>query len=273
MTARFSVGNVLATSVRIWARNLPRFIVITGVLNLPEIAWFVALGFAPFRDVVARYHVLLELHPVLLVLPDGGLVVHTCTAAAITHGTLVALAGQPAPIGRGLMTAVRRFFPVIGVSLIVRLATNGVVTVLDQFVGLSRFGELASYGLLLCSGALLSLFYLAVPSATLERRAVIGAIVRAFALARGSRIRVFAIVLVWQVVWWGSFRLTALAVFSDSSAGIAAYRDAQVLFGLISLGRYVLLSSLGLVMAAVTYRSLRDDKEGPAADELVTVFE
>jgi len=78
---------------------------------------------------------------------------------------------------------------------------------------------------------------------------------------------------IWQVVWWGSFRLTDLAVFPDPSAGLAAYRHAETLYSIITLGRYVLLSSLELVMAAVAYRSLRDDKEGPAADALVTVFE
>lgn len=62
-------------------------------------------------------------------------------------------------------------------------------------------------------------------------------------------------------------------MFSNPGADSNAYRHAAMLYGYITLGLHLVLFPLGAVIAAVTYRFLRDDKEGPAAAELVQVFE
>ncbi|HEX7838675.1 MAG TPA: hypothetical protein VF469_14465 [Kofleriaceae bacterium] len=264
MMARFGIGRVFATGVRIFARNLPRFLAIAAVLSLPYVAWVLALLWDPLRGVVALYYEVLYRHPVLRALPGGGLVVHTCIAAAVTHGALVALTGQPAPIGRGLSTAARRFFPVIGVALVVWLATTGVVTALRPLVWSSRPSGLEIWGTALCSTVLHSLFYLAVPVATVERRGVVGSIVRGIGLARGNRIRVFAIVFVLRGV---------SALLYPLILPFAVRKGASELYLLILFGHEVVFSLLGAVIAAVAYRLLREDKEGPDAGELVKVFE
>jgi len=43
--------------------------------------------------------------------------------AVVAHHALVALTGNPGPIGRGLVTVVYRFFPAIGVALVGWVAT------------------------------------------------------------------------------------------------------------------------------------------------------
>lgn len=276
MTARFSVGGVLATSVRIWARNLPRFMAITVLCYLPVIGWELAMVYQvdPFLGLYRGYDDFLSLlHPVLRVLPGGRFVAHACMAAAVTQGTLVALTSKPAPIVRGLQAAVRRFFPVMGVALIVWVASGGVMTALNLLVGRWENVNLFIFGSAVYYAVAISLFYLAVPIATVERRAVIGSIAHGFALARGARIRVFAIALVWQFAFGAVYVLVELALTRGPGAKFGVYLFDTQLFGLVVLGTQAVLSSFQLVSAAVTYRLLRNDKEGPPADELVTVFE
>jgi hypothetical protein len=44
MSDQLRVGRVLATSYRVWFRNLPRLIAIAALLYLPVIAWEMASG-------------------------------------------------------------------------------------------------------------------------------------------------------------------------------------------------------------------------------------
>lgn len=272
MTARFGIGSVLATSVRIWARNLVRFIVITALLYLPVIAWDLAVVADAFGIFSRYYRFVFDLNPMLRVLPSGLFVVHACTTAAVTQGALVALNGKPAPIGRSLAVAVRRFIPVVGVALVVQVVTLGVFVGLIWLVSWLGDRDPAIVGALVCYIAMLSVFYLVIPVAAVERRAIIGSIVRGLRLARGGRLRVFALVLLGQVVYWGGRQLLSIILLSKLAAASGAYR-AVTLYGYIILGLHLVLFSLGAVIAAVTYRFLREDKEGPAADQLVQVFE
>jgi len=273
MTARFGIGSVLAASVRIWARNLVRFIAITALLYLPVIAWDLAVLVDAFGIFSRYYRFVFDLNPVLRGLPSGLFVVHACTTAAVAQGVLVALNGKPSPIGRSLAVAVRRFLPVVGVALIVQVVTLGVFAALLWLVSLLGDLDLAILGALLFYVVVLSVFNLVIPVAAAERRTVIGSIVRGFRLARGGRFRVFALVLLWQVAYWGGQQLLSLIVFSYRGPDSDAYRRAATLYGYINLGFHLVLFSLGAVIAAVSYRFLRDDKEGPATEQLVQVFE
>jgi hypothetical protein len=273
VTARFTIGTALSTSVRIWARNLPRFLVLVTLVYLPLIAWELGYQLGIFRGIYWGYYEFFsELHPVLGAVPGGGFVVHTCAAAAVTHGTLVALAGKPAPIGRGLMTVMRRFFPLIGVALVVWVATSGSMVVLDWLVGSWWRGD-SWIGAMLYYILLFSLFYLAVPVAMGERRAVIGSISRGFALARGVRIRVFAIVLVGQAVYAIAYAVAYEAMSYGDSTAVGARLVDLGYYGLIPLGLGSVIASFIAANAAVTYRLLREDKDGPGAEDLGKVFD
>lgn len=277
MTARFTIGTTLSTSVRIWARNLLRFLVLVTLVYLPLIAWELGSELGIFRGIYWGYYEFFsELHPVLGAVPGGGFVVHTCAAAAVTHGTLVALAGKPAPIGRGLMTVMRRFFPLIGVALVVWVATSGSRVVLDWLVGSWWRGD-SRIGSMLYYLVLFSLFYLAVPVAMGERRAVIGSISRGLALARGVRIRVFAIVLVGQAVYAVAYAVASAAAYAAMSYGDSTAVGAHLVdvgyYDLVLLGLHIVMSPFIAANAAVTYRLLREDKEGPGAEDLGKVFD
>jgi hypothetical protein len=84
---------------------------------------------------------------------------------------------------------------------------------------------------------------------------------------------VFAIVLGWQTLSWGSDTLIDHVVVGDLSSDLAAHRCALKLYGFISLGLQIVLTSLEAVIIAVTYRLLREDKDGPVTNKLVQVFE
>jgi hypothetical protein len=76
---------------------------LTALVYVPLIAWYVAAEIGALQGAFAIYHrfdsFMFDLHPVLRELPGGWLVVHACTAAAVTHGALAALTGKPVPIG------------------------------------------------------------------------------------------------------------------------------------------------------------------------------
>jgi hypothetical protein len=277
MSVPFGVGSVLATSVRIWVRNLPRLLAITAVLYVPMIAWLLAFKVDALRDPIAWYYIRIGAHPVLRELPDGLFVIHACLTAAIAHGTLVALGGRRVPIGRALMTAMRRSLPVLGVALVIWGPTSGMIAILSWLLGAPWFAALGDqavlgfYGMPLWSFVLSSLFFVALPIAAMERRAVVGSIVRGFRLVHQGWFEVFALVFMWQILGWGIHQLADLIVFPLPTNAEDAYTMAQI-GGFLEIGQDIVLSSLGAVIAAVTYRSLREDKDGLATDELVKIF-
>jgi hypothetical protein len=272
----FSVGNVLATTVRIWIRNLPRFLLLTVICYLPILGW--NLLYAAQHEVLDEhvFRPIARLHPELLDAVSGHWIPLTVLGAAVAVCTVGRLGDERVSIWRALAIALRRLPWLVGVGLIVRFATTGVMTVIaivrwDD----AAFGTRASavetivYELLLV--ALVSLFIAAVPAAAVERRGVFSSIARAFTLARGERFKVFAIKLVHTAVITGIFVAADLLLF-QLSATAADYGQNYLIYAYVRLAMQVILYSLAGVLAAVIYERLRASKEGPAPSVLQRVF-
>ena len=59
------VGSVLATTARVWVRNLPRFFVLAILAYVPTVAWYLALTIPRVNRFVNEhvYLPLTNLHP------------------------------------------------------------------------------------------------------------------------------------------------------------------------------------------------------------------
>lgn len=170
--------------------------------------------------------------------------------AAITRGTLDALAGEPHRIGAMLGAAAGRGLRVFGVGLI---------------AGLLRVGGLALLavpGLVAIAG-----LYVAEATAVAEASGARACLGRSWSLTQGHRWGTLALSLLFQLLPITSWLVTAGAVVALADHPLA--RPVLVLGSAVS----ALAIALQATAAAVAYHRLRVHKEGVAPPALAAVFE
>ena len=274
----FGVGNVLATTVRIWLRNLPRFFLLTVICYVPIVGWNFLLAIDGLDELVQRlYGRLVNLHPALV--PEaasGAWIVLALFSAAIATCTVSLVRGERVGIWRGLASSLRRAPWLVGTALLLRLFTSGVlvlVTILRWEPGQYMARSTPTWWIV--NGALWivlsSVFLGAIPAAIVERRGVLSSLTRAFTLARGERFKVIAVVLVHYVLLVALYMLSWKLVVESADETVMLSRFE--LYSYLRFGLEILLASLGAVLAAVVFERLREAKEGPAPTHLHTVFE
>ena len=129
----FGVGNVLATTVRLWARNLPRFFLLTVVCFLPIIAWNILLSIDAIAGALYEhvYYPLQRLHPALGPhVVSGEWITDALLGSAIALCVVGILRDERLSIWRALGATLRRLPSIVGVALIVRLLTWGPGTLI-----------------------------------------------------------------------------------------------------------------------------------------------
>jgi hypothetical protein len=278
-----TVGNTLATIVRIWGRNLPRFLLLTVVCYLPIAGVYALLSIDAIGAVLDKhvYEPLWKLHP-------GGhaqdfvslrWTVFAVFGAAIALCTVAEVRGARTSIWRGLALALRRTLPLIAVAFVVRLATHGIALAIrivrwDPHASMyenvdSIYWQVFFSVLWIVTTAL---FIAALPAAAVERRGPFAAIARGFTMLRGHWLAVLAILLVHYVL------VTALYVGLSQLMfpWMMQADDVENRFMIYALVRFaleLLLLALVPVIGAVIYERAREAKEGPAPDQLDRVFD
>jgi hypothetical protein len=275
MRVRFSVGGVVALGCRTWFRGAPRFLAIAMVLYLPYVAWIVAQPIPGLDDVFYRfYRYLMEQHMVVRSLASGSYVLGALTTAAIAHGAIAALDGRPVPIGEALRTALYRFVPVVVLAVLSLLLSSLVGPALFSLALAARLEPSLFWMWMAIHSVFQAIFYLAIPVAVVERRGIIGSIRRSLSLIRGALLRVYALLVLLHIVSWGCVQIISYALAPDPRNNHeASYATAFLVYGWVSLAFRVVWASISIVINTVAYRTLRDAKEGPPADELASVFE
>jgi hypothetical protein len=277
----FGVGNVLATTVRIWVRNLPRFLLLTVICYLPILAWFLLLQIDSVNDLAQRqfYRRLYDLHPVLLSSDAGSAtwIFVAVLAAAVATCTVAQLRGERVGIGRGLATSLRCMPSLVGSAFVVRLATVGVFTAIsilrwdETLMGRTSLTWLVAYQALWAT--LASLFVATLPAVVIERRGVVSALGRSVGLAHGNRIKVLAVVLVHQALMFGIYVLLYELMMPSPGEDYGDLERRFQLYAYVRFGVELVFVSLGAVVAAVVYERLREAREGPAPGTLDRIFE
>lgn len=276
----FGVGSVLATTFRIWFRTLPRVFAIVAICFIPVIAWSLLAKIDSVNDWMNEhyYRPVMDIHPALIGVVGGEWIVGGLASGAVAVCTVARIRGERVGMWRGLATAIRRAPSLIAASFVERLATAGVLTMIviaiwnrEEWMWRGEVFWLAWAGLWLL---LSSLFYFVWAVAAVERRGPLSSVWRTFALARGNRIKVFAIAF---VLWVGavviSYFIREVMMPPPSLGDYEAYRRKLEIYGYVSFGLLMLFGSLVAVASATTYEQLREAKEGPTPDTLNRVFD
>lgn len=274
----FTVGNVLAATFRIWARNLPRFLLIGLVCFAPVIAWYVLIRIDAIRELAQRYYYrpVWELHPALQNITGGDWIAGGLLYGAIAAVVVRLVRSERIGVFRGLGRAVRRGGSLFVGSLAEHIATSGVITVVIMLLWSRErwlWGGTGPYVWILWSAAWVvmhSLFCIVWPVAVIEGRGPLSTIARTFALARGNRFKVIAIVLVlWVLIAGLNYAMYELFFRTND---LDSYRRNMEIYGYVRFSVEILFSTLSATTLAVTYEQLREAKEGPTPDALDRVF-
>jgi hypothetical protein len=239
----FSASWVLSRSFSIWAKNLIPFVILTAIMHVPLVIYtYVAIGnIEQSSDPESTFQWW------AIIVGWGSTVLGLVSSGAIIYGVVQEMRGNHAALGDSIAVGLRRFFPVLGVAILVAIC-----------IGL---GFLA----LVIPGIIIScMLYVAVPAAVIEDTGVGNALSRSKQLTDGYKMRIFGISFVIGVLQWLAGWLLQKA-FLGSLSGLMAYAYSSIALD-------CLFGSLFAVASAVTYATLRKDREGADAEELARVF-
>jgi hypothetical protein len=248
----FRVGNVLVRGFQILIRNIVPF----GLLSLllmspPHIYGIIAVH--SWGGVVGSLLLLFVLSQLLI--------------AALVYGIVSELRGRHASLGNSISWGLSLIFPVIGVAILV-----GLALVLPVLVSVPLFGLVGSPERIflifvlpipgfIVAAILLTVLWVAVPVAVIERSGVIASLGRSTELAKGYRWQIFAIVvilLVLAAVVTVLLKRFVVYVIPTTTAFVLL----NLVLVLVSLVVTAFFGALWAVISAVGYHDLRVAKEG-----------
>jgi hypothetical protein len=244
---QLDVGGVLTRTFSVTFSNLPSFVLVGLLVYSP------ALLVHGLGVVWTEQAVLFSLAGNLL----EGLLAFVL-AGALTFGVIRALRGDKAPLGEIVQAGASSLGRVLVVSIVV-----GILTVI---------------GAMLCvvPGIIVACMnWVAVPVAVMERPGIRASLDRSHDLTSGTRLAVFAVVLVIGIIM-GVATLAA----SGIAIAVASFEGGEAATGaahaLMQIGLTIVLLPFQCLQAAapaVGYQDLRLHREGADVHDLVSVFE
>jgi hypothetical protein len=233
----FRVGRVLSQTSSILSRHFLTFFATAAVANLPALVLF--------RDAQAagdpgQGAVVLMLGLLLM------LVLTVLSQAVILYGAFQDMRGRPVNLVESLMIGLRRFFPIIGLAIIMTL-----------LVGLGM--------LLIVPGLiLLTMWFVGTPVCVVEQRGPWASLRRSAELTKGHRWKIFGLFLVLIVV-------TALvSPLIDLVLNTIGGKTLALIGELIWNGIW---GAFYAIAAVVAYHDLRVAKEGVDIEQIAAVFD
>lgn len=190
----------------------------------------------------------------------AGLVIATAIAWALLQGVLVRstilfLSGREADLPQSVARALRLLLPIIAISII--------VTVLST---IGFFFLIVPGFMIYCA------FAVTVPALIEERHGIFGSLQRSRDLTRGSRKRIFVLLIVF---WIFSVIISTVlsAITSLFEPNPAALVPDPILAGAASAVGSALTSAIVAVSVAALYVELRTVREGATTNDLAAIFE
>jgi hypothetical protein len=173
----------------------------------------------------------------------------TLLQASVVRSAILDLSGRPADIAGSLAQAFRLLLPLIGLTILLSIVTT------------------VGFILLIVPGVILYVMLIvSVPVLVEERLGVIDSMGRSRELTRGSRWRIFALLLLFILVYFILAALLGLLVVSIGFENVIAQSVIQGLTAAIT-------ALLVAAMLASLYVELRTVKEGATTESLATIFE
>jgi hypothetical protein len=235
----FDIGHAFNQTFSIFSRNLLPFGLVCAVASLPSV-----LTFSRGAD------------PAFLANSGGGwialgaistLVLNVLSQAAVLYAAFDDMRGLPIDMAESIRVGLRRFFPVLIVSICVPLLA-GIAALALVFPGLMV-------------GTML---FVSVPACVVERLGPFKSMGRSAQLTKGHRWKIFGAWIAVLVI--GGIAQSMLAAVAKQIGGLP--------FNLfVSLLCSALLIAFNAILAVVIYHDLRVAKEGVSTDQIAAVFD
>lgn len=273
MQETYSAGRALGLGLKVLLRNLIPFTILSLVIAAPYFAYaYLALDDMHF-DLDGGFVGDDALGIKLTVI---GMLVGLLTSSTLTYGVVMELKGQRASMAACVVTGLRRFFPVLGVGILIGLIVGIPAVLVGVVVWMAR---LELFGVLLLAvvvALVYAIYYVAIPASVIERPGVSGALLRSRELTAGRRRQVVSTILLVMVVHYGVHYVIADSMI-DVRELVGGGQDAVLhlvkKLTWVDVGLTTLFSMVGGCVAACTYYLLRSEKEGVSADDLASVFD
>jgi len=282
---RFSTGRVFSNTFSVIGRSFGPLAVIVGLFsalptliynywNLTQLARIgQAAGAAAFQSPAAMNFARGTGVASLVFLVLGFL-----AQAALVRLTVENLNGRRPSIGDCIQIALRRFFPMLGIGVIVFLVfllaaiVTAIAFVVFSFGGVFIAGIAGSAVAFVPAVMWLISISVSIPVAVQERLGVFGSISRSRALTSGSRWPIFGVLVIIGIAAV-LIQIVLSLVFRFALASTSGLTGTGIIFGTIS-GSVMssVFSAVISVAIAVTYVELRQVKEGTSVDELAEIF-
>ena len=243
MAARFSFGFTVSKSFEILLKSFVPFITLSLVLYLPVFVYLYYNMQNPER---------LQEPSVVIISIMMEIIIYYLLTASLVYGTVQHLNGTPATLSRCFSRGVQSVLPVIGVAVI-----SGIVIIL---------GFLA---LIIPGFILMTMFWVVVPVAVIERQGVGASLNRSRELTDGCRWPIFGI-LILLIVGQGVFQ-TVVGNLLVPSASLGGLDLLPWLLGNWLVTAF--FSALAAVTVGVGYYLLRVEKDGADIKTIAAVFD
>jgi|AraplaMF_Col_mMF_1032025.scaffolds.fasta_scaffold00014_138 hypothetical protein len=276
---RFSARAVIRSAVAITWHNLFRFVGIVLAIALPALVLSALARMVLLSAVTPGPGGAIDLTNngsavlFLVVASVLGMLVYLLTQAAIVFGTLEAMRGGSAGIGRCLSQALAHLSRLFPAGLLLFFGGGALAGIVGFFI-VQIFGKapagaapqdlrtalvVFSLAVMVVAFAVFTLVWVFVPVIVVERAGPIAGFRRSFALTKGRRWPVAGIVLLLFFANVAVSALTRWLIENGAPLGGTALNVVAGLFFMV----------LAAVLSAVGYVHLRAEKEGTAADARV----
>jgi hypothetical protein len=248
---KLSIGDVIGDVFRIIGRNAVTFIGLALVLTaIPSalVGYFSAQLTVPgATPSIGQSLQMAWAIPVLLV---GNLILQ----AALMHGAVADMTGRQASLGACLATGLRKFLPLLGLSIVMGVAL--------------MFGFI----LLLVPGIMMACAWAVAGPVLIAEGGVFRALGRSAELTRGNRWRIFGLFLIYGVAAFVIQMVLTMLIVGVAARGSpqgVVFLTNTVVSPIISLISGVIVTTGG----AVLYATLRRLREGVGVDALASIFD
>ncbi len=246
----FSIGNIIERSFAVFGRNLVPFLVLGAICTSPYIFLYwgqAQMTLARPGDPTAAINAMKGFGRSAAISVGLGFFVATLGRAALISAVFQAMRGQPVEVLGSLRRGLARFFPVLGMSIVLGL------------------GIFAASLLLIVPGIILyTMWYVALPACVVERQGPLASLRRSAQLTKGNRWKIFGMAFLVALVG---------GIISAVANGVFLAAHNRVAF---TVGEYLtqtVVFAVGSIIALVLYHDLRVAKEGIDTDRIAAVFD
>ncbi len=242
-TSDFRVGRVIDRTASVLSRNFLPFFLVTAIAQLPSqvFSQISASTTSGLSQSGAETAGLIGLASSL------SMVLGILSQAIVLYGTFEDLRGRPVSVRASLQVCLRRFFPVLGLSICM-----GV------------FEGIAALALIFPALILFMMWFVATPACVIEQLGPFRSMGRSSQLTKGHRWKILGLMLVYFMALMVVSGVLGASL--NAMGGTPLKLIGDVLWSGVS-------GSFSSIVIAVTYYDLRMIKEGIDVEQVASVFE